>query len=100
MDKSKQSADKQGQEKPPHGKPQHDPRRPGFDQPDPQREQGDPTQPSSRPEQPDKRRQGGVDRDRRPTIEREGHERSDRDAGAGRPVQLDDEDGEETAARG
>jgi hypothetical protein len=32
-------------------------------------------------------------------LEREGRERSDRDAGAGRPVQLDDEEAEGTPPR-
>jgi hypothetical protein len=96
MDRNKQGTDKQQGQR----KPQQDPRRPGLDQPDPQRHQGDRTHPSSRPEQPGKGREGGTDRDqeRRP-MEREGDERSDRDAGAGRPVQLDDEDDEETTAR-
>jgi hypothetical protein len=82
MDKAKQ--DKQLPQNRPHqGKaPKGEPQRPGVDQPERGRQGED---------KPD------VERERLPG---QGAERSDRDAGAGRPVQLDeDEDGQGAVRR-
>ncbi len=96
MDKNKQGAGadkKQGAGKHGQGKPQ----RTGFDQPTPQPEEGG-RRPDEigRPDQPDKGREST---ERKDGLDREGRERSDRDAGAGRPVQLDPDQGGEAAPR-
>ena len=95
MDKGKH--DKHPGQKPAQGKPQQaDPRRPSFD------EMQDDT---TRQEQP-----GSDQADRQPGafepddaegagIDRKDGERSDRDAGAGRPVQLDEDEGGSPARR-
>jgi hypothetical protein len=93
MDKSKHGADqdkqKHGADKT-HGKAQGKPQpqdigRTGLGQPG-----GGSPEETGRPDQPDKGRESG---ERKPDMDREGRERSDRDAGAGRPVQLDPDEG-------